>query len=93
MLALGAGGGILATAHLDTARFVELAAAYESGRTARDLGHRLARLSAAVFAEPNPAVIKGVLYEQRRIPSPDVRLPLLPASPAAVKRTMTLLDG
>ena len=53
----------------------------------------LARLSATVFAEPNPAVIKGVLHAQGRIPSPDVRLPLLPASPAAVKRTMTVLEG
>jgi 4-hydroxy-tetrahydrodipicolinate synthase len=93
MLALGAGGGIVATAHLATGRFVELAAAYDSGRVARDLGHRLARLSAAVFAEPNPAVVKGVLHAQGRIPSPDVRLPLLPASAEAVKLTMALLDG
>jgi len=93
MLALGAGGGITATAHLATARFVELATAHRDGRAARDLGHRLARLSAAVFAAPNPAVIKGVLHAQGRIPSPDVRLPLLPASPEAVKLTMTLLEG
>jgi 4-hydroxy-tetrahydrodipicolinate synthase len=95
MLALGAAGGIVATAHLATARFVELAAAWENGDAAlaRDLGNRLARLSAAVFAEPNPAVIKGVLHAQGRIPTPDVRLPLLPASTESVRRTLDLLDG
>ncbi len=29
------------------------------------------------FAEPNPAVFKGVLHAQGRIPTPDVRLPLV----------------
>ncbi|MFD9301485.1 dihydrodipicolinate synthase family protein [Streptomyces sp. NPDC060048] len=86
MLALGAAGGILASAHLATARFAELDVAWRSGDAgrARDLGHALARLAAAVFAEPNPTVVKGVLYAQGRIPTPDVRLPLLPASEDAV---------
>ena len=30
----------------------------------------------AGFAEPNPAVFKGVLHAQGRIATPDVRLPL-----------------
>lgn len=86
LLALGAAGGILASAHLATARFAELAAAWRAGGTdrARALGHALARLSATLFAEPNPSVIKGVLHAQGRIPTPDVRLPLLPASTDAV---------
>ncbi|MFJ4314018.1 dihydrodipicolinate synthase family protein [Streptomyces lavendulae] len=90
MLALGAAGGILASAHLATERFVELAAAWRAGDVprARSLGHALARLSAAAFAEPNPTVVKGVLHAQGRIPTPDVRLPLLPASPEAVAATL-----
>ena len=52
---------------------------------ARALGHRLTRLSSALFAEPNPTVIKGVLYAQGRIPTPAVRLPLLPAAPTSVQ--------
>ncbi|MBT2545335.1 dihydrodipicolinate synthase family protein [Streptomyces sp. ISL-44] len=86
MLALGAAGGILASAHLATARFAELAAAWRAGDVARarTLGHALARLSAAAFAEPNPTVVKGALHALGRIPTPDVRLPLLPASEAAV---------
>jgi len=86
LLALGAAGGILASAHLATGQFAALAAAWAAGDVpaARALGHRLARLSAAAFAEPNPTVIKGALHALGRIPAPDVRLPLLPASPASV---------
>jgi len=87
LLAMGAGGGILASAHLATERFVELADAWRKGDAehARRLGHRLAPLSRAAFAEPNPTVIKGVLHAQGRIPTPDVRPPLLPASREAVE--------
>ncbi|MER8044424.1 dihydrodipicolinate synthase family protein [Streptomyces sp. NPDC094032] len=86
MLALGASGGILASAHLATARFAELVEAWRTGDTtrARSLGHRLARLSATLFTEPNPTVLKGVLHAQGRIPTPDVRLPLLPAGEESV---------
>ncbi|MFE9629965.1 dihydrodipicolinate synthase family protein [Streptomyces sp. NPDC006463] len=93
LLALGAAGGILASAHLATARFAELAAAWRAGDVARarPLGHALARMSAAAFAEPNPAVVKGVLHAQGRIPAPGVRLPLLPASEGAVAATLERL--
>ncbi|MEW9528555.1 dihydrodipicolinate synthase family protein [Microbispora sp. NPDC049125] len=86
LLALGATGGILASAHLATGSYVELAAAWHAGEAARarKLGHRLTALSAALFAEPNPTVLKGVLHAQGRIPTAGVRLPLLPASRAAV---------
>lgn len=72
---------------------MELAAAWAGGDRvrARDMGRWLARLSAAAFAEPNPAVIKGVLHAQGRIPSPMVRLPLLPAGRASVDAALLLL--
>ncbi|MDH6127184.1 dihydrodipicolinate synthase family protein [Kitasatospora sp. GP82] len=93
LLALGAPGGILASAHLATGRFVELVDAWRKGDavSARSLGHRLAPLSGSAFAEPNPSVIKGVLHAQGRIPTPDVRLPLLPAGEPSVTRTLGLL--
>nr|BEK65328.1 4-hydroxy-tetrahydrodipicolinate synthase [Kitasatospora purpeofusca] len=95
LLGLGAAGGILASAHLATARWVELAEAWRAGDAARArvLGHRLAGLAVAAFAAPNPAVVKGVLHAQGRIPTPDVRLPLLPAGPAEVERALELLSG
>jgi 4-hydroxy-tetrahydrodipicolinate synthase len=79
LLALGAHGGILASAHIATADFARLIAAWHAGDVteARALGHRLAKLSIALFSEPNPVVIKAVLHAQGRIPSPTVRLPLL----------------
>ncbi|WP_274917960.1 dihydrodipicolinate synthase family protein [Streptomyces sp. WZ-12] len=98
LLALGAAGGILATAHLATARFVELLDDWDKAdlEFARPLGHRLATLARAVFSEPNPAVVKAVLAAQGRIPTPAVRLPLLPASEAATARALdclAALDG
>jgi 4-hydroxy-tetrahydrodipicolinate synthase len=95
LLALGAAGGILASAHLATGQFAALAAVWPGGDlvTARRLGHALAPVSAAAFAEPNPAVIKAALYAQGRIPTPDVRLPLLPASPASADALLSRLAG
>ncbi|GGN42914.1 4-hydroxy-tetrahydrodipicolinate synthase 2 [Actinoplanes campanulatus] len=83
MLALGADGGILASAHVATSSFVELFETWRAGdvKAARTLGARLAEVSAALFAEPNPTVIKAVLHAQGRIPTAAVRLPLLPAGP------------
>jgi 4-hydroxy-tetrahydrodipicolinate synthase len=94
LLALGASGGILASAHLATGRFAELVAAWQAGDAvrARELGHRLARLSATLFAEPNPTVVKGVLHARGLIPTPDVRLPLLPAGAEAVARALSECD-
>jgi 4-hydroxy-tetrahydrodipicolinate synthase len=98
LLALGAHGGILASAHLATASFAALAARWDTGdvTAARILGGRLSVLSTRLFAEPNPAVIKAVLHAQGRIPTPAVRLPLLPAHPdtaAAARRCAEQLSA
>jgi 4-hydroxy-tetrahydrodipicolinate synthase len=83
MLGLGASGAICASAHVATTAFARLVGAWQAGdvAAARPLGHRLARLSAALFAEPNPTVIKAVLHRMGEISSPAVRLPLLAARP------------
>ncbi len=85
LLALGAAGAILASAHLCTGAYADMVAAWRSGAVdgGRLLSHRLTRLSAALFTRPNPVVIKAVLHAQGRIPSPAVRLPLLAADPDA----------
>jgi 4-hydroxy-tetrahydrodipicolinate synthase len=94
LLALGAAGAILASAHLATADFARLVGLWRAGQAdqARQLGHRLARFSAALFSEPNPGVIKAVLHRRGEIPSPAVRLPLVPASRAAVDAAELLED-
>ena len=86
MLALGARGSITASAHVATASYASFIA---SGGVS--LGHLLGRLSAALFAEPNPTVIKGVLYAQGRIATPSVRLPLLPAASSTVESALALV--
>lgn len=85
LLALGARGAILACANVATRAYADLLAAWRDGplEHARERSNQLVPLARALFAEPNPAVIKAVLAAHGRIPSPNVRLPLLPSSPAA----------
>jgi 4-hydroxy-tetrahydrodipicolinate synthase len=94
LLALGAHGGIMASAHVATDRFAELVRAWQAGDTARAraAGHRLAGLALALFAEPNPTVIKAVLHARGRIPTAAVRLPLLPAGEHSTQAALRLLD-
>ncbi len=94
LLALGAQGGILASAHVATTAYADLITAWRTGDVdrARVLGGRLSRLSAALFAEPNPTVVKGVLHARSRIPAPSVRLPLLPADKSTVETALRRLD-
>ena len=47
----------------------------------------------ACFAEPNPAVFKAVLHAHGRIPTPDVRLPLLPASAVARDAALAAVEA
>ncbi|GAA3960026.1 dihydrodipicolinate synthase family protein [Actinoplanes auranticolor] len=93
LLALGAHGGILASAHVATDRFAELVRSWRAGNAvaARAVGHRLTGLALALFAEPNPTVIKGVLHAQGRIPTAAVRLPLLPAGAGSVEAALEQL--
>jgi 4-hydroxy-tetrahydrodipicolinate synthase len=93
LLALGAPGGILASAHVATDRFAELVRAWAEGDVvrARAVGHALAGLALALFAEPNPTVIKGVLHAQGRIPTAAVRLPLMPAAAHSVETALKQL--
>jgi len=95
LLGLGASGAVLASAHLHTAMFAAMISAWRAGdaRTGRELGRPLARLAAALFAEPNPTVVKGVLHATGRIATPDVRLPLLPAGRRAVADAVELAQG
>jgi len=90
---MGGAGTICASAHVCTQQFVSmiecgLAGKVEEGRA---IAETLLPVVNTVFAEPNPAVFKGVLYAQGRIPTPDVRMPLTNASSAAVDAALAAI--
>ena len=90
---MGGAGTVAASANIATERFVAmiecgLAGKLEEGRAIHE---SLLPLVKALFAEPNPAVIKGVLHAQGKIPTPDLRLPMTAASDAAVKTALAAL--
>jgi 4-hydroxy-tetrahydrodipicolinate synthase len=78
MLAHGGDGGILASAHLETARFLEVheRMAANDHRGARAAWSRLEPLVPMLFREPNPMPIKHCLWRQGLIRSAECRLPL-----------------
>jgi 4-hydroxy-tetrahydrodipicolinate synthase len=90
MVLMGGAGAICATAHVCTSRFVEMIECGLAGKVEEGRAHAEALLPVvqACFGEPNPSVFKGVLHAQGRIPTPDVRLPLVNASPDAVQHAL-----
>jgi 4-hydroxy-tetrahydrodipicolinate synthase len=94
-LLLGGAGAIAASAHLCTARFAALIAAAREGRVvdARAHAEALLPLVLALFAEPSPAVLKGVLCAEGRIPTASVRMPLGAASAVALERALACSAG
>jgi 4-hydroxy-tetrahydrodipicolinate synthase len=87
-LALGADGGVLASAHVNTAAFTmirtrllqgDLPGALAAWRTLVDLPRLL-------FAEPSPAPIKHYLWRTGLIDSPELRLPMTPVSSGLAAR-------
>ncbi|MFN8025504.1 MAG: 4-hydroxy-tetrahydrodipicolinate synthase [Acidimicrobiia bacterium] len=87
---MGGAGCISAAAHLCTDRFVAMIECGLAGKVDDGRAHAEALLDVAQngFAEPNPSVFKGVLHAQGRIPTPDVRLPLVNASDASVQAAL-----
>jgi 4-hydroxy-tetrahydrodipicolinate synthase len=94
-LLMGAAGSIAASAHVCTERFVAMTDCGLAGKLDDGRAHAEALLPVvqSLFAEPNPAVFKAVLHAQGRIPTPDVRLPLLNASAAARDRAVAAVDA
>lgn len=83
---MGGSGAIAAAAHVCTRTFVELVAAARSGlaREAAALAGRLLPVVRAGFAEPSPAVWKGLLARTGLLASAQVRRPLTTASTGAI---------
>ena len=92
---LGGAGGICASAHVCTERWVAMAECGLAGKVEDGRAHHDALLPvvAACFAEPNPAVFKGVLHAQGLIPTPDLRLPLTNGSSGAVEVALGVIEA
>lgn len=77
-LTQGADGGILASAHIDTARFAAIRDIVVAGdhQGAMHAWRALVDLPRLLFAEPSPAPIKHWLWRAGLIDSPEVRLPM-----------------
>jgi 4-hydroxy-tetrahydrodipicolinate synthase len=91
---MGGAGAICASAHVCTERFVAMIECGLAGKVDDGRSHAAALLpvTKSLFVEPNPAVFKGVLHAQGRIPTPDVRLPLENASDAAVQGALAAVQ-
>ncbi len=90
LVLMGGTGTICASAHVCTERFVEMIECGLAGKVDEGRAHAEALLpvTQSLFAEPNPAVFKAVLHAQGRIPTPDVRLPLVNASARSVEAAL-----
>jgi 4-hydroxy-tetrahydrodipicolinate synthase len=88
MMANGADGGILASSHLLTGRFVEVGKRFAANDVAgaRAAWAPLAAFVPLLFAEANPMPIKYLLWRQGLIASPECRLPLTRISDGLARR-------
>ena len=90
LMCMGAVGTISAAAHLCTDRFVAMIECGLAGKIEDGRAHAEALLPVvrAAYADPNPAIFKGVLHAQGRIATPDVRLPLTNGSAEGIRRCL-----
>lgn len=83
-LCQGADGGILAAAHVETVAFARVRALFLDNHreVAPNEWRGLVGVTRLLFREPNPAAVKYWLYRAGLITSPELRLPMMAASPA-----------
>jgi len=77
-LTLGGDGGILASAHIDTEKFIKIYELVKSNdhQSAAKYWKELSKLIPHLFNEPNPSPIKYMLKCMKLISSSETRLPL-----------------
>lgn len=78
-LLLGASGGILASSHLKTEKFIDMYNKIQNNdyKAALEIWKQLSIIIPMLFEEPNPAPIKYCLNKLELIASDEVRLPLV----------------
>ncbi len=93
-LALGGHGGILASSHINTEKFVEVYQKMQANDQAGAFAiwKELYELVPLLFKEPNPAPIKYMLNQLGLIDSAEVRLPLVGVSDSLKKQLNRFLN-
>jgi 4-hydroxy-tetrahydrodipicolinate synthase len=91
----GGAGGILASAHLATRTFVEVAEAVGTQELvrAREAWRGLAPMIPTLFAESNPMPLKYCLWKLGLLRSPECRLPLTQVSTGMARALDALVAG
>lgn len=81
-LTLGASGGILASAHINTKKFIDIYKLINNNkhREALEVWKEINEIIPLLFKEPNPAPIKYILKKNDLIECDEVRLPLVSVS-------------
>lgn len=94
-LMLGGDGGILASAHLCTEKFIEIYNKVKENNhfEAFKIWKEVADIIPLLFEEPNPAPIKYCLYKSGLIKSQELRLPLVQISDALAEKIDKILIG
>jgi 4-hydroxy-tetrahydrodipicolinate synthase len=95
LVLMGGRGAIAASANVGTSLLAGMIDDGLAGNVVegRAKAEALLPLVVALFAEPSPAVIKGVLHAQGQIATASVRMPLADASPGAVEAALSVLAG
>ena len=93
-MANGGDGGILASAHLHTEKFVKIAelAQQNDFQSGLQEWRHIVKIIPYLFKEPNPSPIKFCLAHQQLIASDEVRLPLTTISSELKETLMEILD-
>jgi 4-hydroxy-tetrahydrodipicolinate synthase len=78
-LAHGGQGGILASAHIHTEKFIHIYHLMQDNKHKEAINDwkQLARIIPLLFTEPNPAPLKYILHKNKLIQSGELRLPLM----------------
>ena len=94
-LTQGGDGAILASAHVETARFAAIRNLLLAGdpRAALQAWRDLVDVPRLLFTEPSPAPIKHWLWRAGLIDSPEVRLPITPVSAGLAARIEQEIDA
>jgi 4-hydroxy-tetrahydrodipicolinate synthase len=92
-LAMGAAGGMIASANVAPAAFVEVYELFTASRPveARARFAAVSPLVERLFAEPNPAPVKWALAHRGRIATGALRLPMVPISAALADELVAVL--